>query len=182
MPRKTPDPQTIFHLVPNKKLVKAREILLHPDNEHFVSRCAKAKAKAEAKDQYGLEIGYHVRKRTVLQVIMEIGQDANLILLGKSISQVHFSFEMHPEPRQIMLCDQSRLHNMKIHPVSFRKDGDFCQVVLQPDTEYCIRAGGEQLDQYIFNLVWPKKSADVLQETEKEYQRAEAVAQNPCYA
>ncbi|KAF2245188.1 NUAK family, SNF1-like kinase, partial [Trematosphaeria pertusa] len=81
-----------------------------------------------------------------------------------------------------MLCDRSRLRNTKILPVGFRNDGDFRQVVLQPGTKYCISAGGEQLNQYIFDLVWPEKSADVLQETEKEYQRAEASAQNPRYA
>lgn len=181
MPRQTPDPQTIFHLVPAKKSVKAREILLLRDNESFVSLCPEAKGD-EAEDQYGLEIGYHVRKRTVPQVITEVGRDADLILPGKSISQVHFSFEFHPESRQIMLCDRSRLRNTKILPVGFRNDGDFRQVVLQPGTKYCISAGGEQLNQYIFDLVWPEKSADVLQETEKEYQRAEASAQNPRYA
>jgi hypothetical protein len=93
-----------------------------------------------------------------------------------------FFFETHSESRQIMFCDRSRLRNTKIDPVGFRTDRYFRQVVLQPGTEYTINAGGEKANQYIFDLVWPQQSADVLQETEKEYQMAKARVQNPRWA
>ena len=181
MPRQTPDPQTIFHLVPDEESVKACEILHHPDNKPFVSRC-KGRSINSLEIDYGLEIGYHVPKRTLPQVITEVGRDADLILSGATISKIHFSFEIHPESRQIMFCDRSRLRNIRIEPFGFRKDGDFRQVVLQPGVEYRISFGGEQLSQYVFNLVWSRQSADVLDEARKGYENADARAQNPRWA
>ena len=176
MPRQTPHPQTIFHLVPDKECIKAKEALLHPDNEPFVSHCQ------DANYGCGLEIGYHVLARPRPQVIVEVGRDADLILPGSTISKIHFSFEIHPESRQIMFCDRSRFRNTKIGPVGFRTDGNFRQVVLQSGTAYRISAGGEKAKQYIFDLVWPKHAENVLQETQRGHQMAEGRVQNPRWA
>lgn len=182
MPRQTPHSQTIFHLIPVKDSVRALETLLHPDNEPFVSYCENANRTNNGIGEYGLEIGYHISARPRPQVMVEVGRDADLILPGSTISKVHFSFEVHPESRQIVFYDRSRLRNTKIDPDGFRTDGDFRQVVLRPGIAYTISAGGERADQYIFDLVWPKESANVLEETKKGYQMAEARAQNPRWA
>ena len=147
MPRQTPDPQTLFHLVPDKNCTKAAEMLLHPDNDPFVSPCK------DANDVCGLEIGYHVPIRPRPLVIVEVGKNADLIMPGASISQVHFAFEIHPESRQIMFLDRSRFRNTKIAPVCFRPDGHFRQVVLQPGTQYTVSAGGEKTNLYVFHWI-----------------------------
>ncbi|KIX07197.1 uncharacterized protein Z518_01850 [Rhinocladiella mackenziei CBS 650.93] len=140
MPRQIPHPQMIFHPVPHDCSPKAKEMLLHPDNKPFVSLYKKA-AGPDEEDQYGLEIGYHVQTRPRSLVIVEVGKNADLVMPGSNISQVHFSFEIHPESRQIMFWDRSRLHSTKISPDGFRVDGNFRQVVLLPGTEYKISAG-----------------------------------------
>ncbi|RMD39371.1 hypothetical protein DV735_g5760, partial [Chaetothyriales sp. CBS 134920] len=180
MPRQTPHSQTIFHLVPHKASPRAKQMLLHPDNEPFVSLCKATKPGEE--DEYGLEIGYHVSARPRALVIVEVGKNADLVMPGSSISQVHFSFEVHPESRHIMFLDRSRLHSTKIKPEGFRADGNFRQLVLQPETEYQISAGGEKVDQFVFYLRWLKEVDDALYEVEKESQIVEARGQNPRWA
>ena len=155
-------------------------MLLHPNNELFVSLCKATKPGEE--DEYGLEIGYHVSARPRALVIVEVGKNADLVMPGSNISQVHFSFEVHPESRHIMFLDRSRLHSTKIKPDGFRVDGNFRQIVLQPKTEYEIRAGGEKVDQFVFHLKGLKEANDLLQEVEKESQMVEARGQNPRWA
>lgn len=180
MPRKAPHPQTIFHLVPHKESPKAKEMLLHP-NSPFVSLCKENRGQ-DNNYEYGLEIGYHVSTRPRPLVLVEVGENADLIMPGSSISQVHFSFEIHPESHQIMFWDRSRLRSTKIAPVGFRKDGHFRQVVLQPGMKYIIGAGGEKAEQFIFSLIWRKRSESMLQETGKGFEMAEARLQNPRWA
>jgi hypothetical protein len=174
MPLQTPHSRTLFHLMPGNGCLEAGEILLHPDNKPFVSYCENGK--------YGLEIGYHVPAKPIPQVIVVVGRDADLILPGSTISGRHFSFEIHPESRQIMFCDRSRLRNIEIKPVGFRGDGDFRQVVLEPGTKYVISTGGEKKNQYVFDLVWPGKPENVLREAERGYQMAKDLGKNPRWA
>ncbi|KAK6366496.1 hypothetical protein LTS17_010582 [Exophiala oligosperma] len=179
MPRETPHPQTIFHLVPNEHSPRAQQMLLHPDNEPFVSLCQADNPGEE--DAYGLEIGYHVSARPRALVIVEVGKNADLIMTGPNISQIHFSFEIHPESRQIMFLDRSRLHSTKIEPLGFRVDGNFRQIVLVPDTTYTISAGGANVDQFVFDIRGFKKK-DVFQEVEKKSQMVDLRGQNPRWA
>ena len=163
-------PQTLFHLVPESSV--ADVVLKHPDNEPFVSYALTK------KPQLGLEIGYHVPGRPRPEVIAEVGRNADLILPSTSISAIHFSFEVHPESKAILLCDRSRHHSTKVEPVDFRHDGTFRQIVLQPDIEYKISVGGPKKDHYAFTLHWtgPKKA---LQLIEKGYHQMEQKARNP---
>ncbi|OAP65170.1 hypothetical protein AYL99_01142 [Fonsecaea erecta] len=181
MPRQTPHPQTICFLVPDQKSPRAKAMLLHPDNEPFVSLYQNATATERA--EYGLEIGYHVPTRPRPLVIVEVGKNADLVMPGSNISQVHFSFEIHAESRQIMFWDRSRLHTTKIEPDGFRVGGNFRQVVLDAKTpDYKISAGGEKLDQFVFHLKWCKGATDVVQELEKESQIVAARVHNPRWA
>ena len=175
MSRQTPHLQTIFHLVP--KTDKAEAALAHPDNEPFVSLCWTKNNDR----QPGLEIGYHVPARPRPGVIVEMGRNADLTLPSSSISAIHFSFEVHPESKQIMFYDRSRHHSTKIEPFGFRQDGVFRQIVLKHDTVYKISAGGERKDQYEFELHWVRDK-DALQEAELGYRLAEERAQNPRWA
>ena len=176
MSRRNPHPQTISHLVPKNK--KAKAVLRHPDNEPFVST-----SSIQEDPEDGLEIGYHVPARPRPEVIVEVGRNADLILPSSSISAVHFSFEVHPESKEIMLHDRSRHHSMQITPFEFRKDGIFRQVVLQPGTVYTISAGGERKDLYKFELHWvAKEKKGTMQEVEQGYRHAEKRAQNPRWA
>ena len=109
------------------------------------------------------------------------GRNADLILPGSSISKVHFSFEVHPESKEIMFHDRSRYHSTTISPDCFRADGNFRQVVLRPKTEYQIGAGGEKKDLCIFELWWMRKEG-VVEETERDSQMAGERTQNPRWA
>ncbi|RMD43672.1 hypothetical protein DV735_g1410, partial [Chaetothyriales sp. CBS 134920] len=182
MPRQTPHPQAICHLVPDKKSRRAIQMLQHPDNEPFVSLSNKA-TEADEPDEYGLEVGYHVSARPRSLVVVEIGRNADLVMPGSNISQVHFSFEIHPESRQLVFWDRSRLNTTKIEPKGFRADGNFRQVVLETKiSDYKIRAGGEKLDQFVFHLRWLKNATKLTKEIEQESQRIEARPQNPRWA
>ena len=174
MSRQTLHRQTIFHLVPISD--KAKAVLVHPDNEPFVSL-----SSTEDGPQSGLEIGYHVPARPRPEVIVEVGRNADLILPTSSISAVHFSFEVHSESKKIMFYDRSRHQSTKIEPFEFRRDGTFRQIVLQPGIVYKIGAGGERKDQYEFELHWVAEES-ALQEAEKGYRLAEERAQNPRWA
>lgn len=60
-------------------------MLLHPDNQHFVSLCEKG-TKLGKEDKYGLEISYYVLARPRALIIVEVRKNANLIMPGSSIS------------------------------------------------------------------------------------------------
>ncbi|RMZ80254.1 hypothetical protein DV738_g2924, partial [Chaetothyriales sp. CBS 135597] len=157
-------------------------MLLYPDNQRFISLSRKA-TEADKHDEYGLEVGYHVSGRPRSLVIVEVGRNADLVMPGSNISKVHFSFEIHPESRQIMFWDRSRLQTTKIEPDGFRSDGDFRQVVLKTGrSDYKISAGGEKLDQFVFYLRWLKDAAEVMEEIENESQITETRPQNPRWA
>ncbi|OAL34118.1 hypothetical protein AYO20_06573 [Fonsecaea nubica] len=169
-PRQSPHPETILWLVPAKDSPKTQEMLLHPDNKKFVSLCNTK------PDVYGLEIGHHVPSRPRPLVIAEVGKNADLVMPGSSISQVHFSFEIHPESHQIMFWDRSRLHTTKIGPDPFREDGNFRKIVLDTTkSDYTISAGGEKLDQFVFHVEWDTSDKDMMvQEQENKSQMVDA--------
>jgi FHA domain len=179
MPRDAPHRQAILHLIPQNS--QAGEALSHPDNAPFVSLATHRKRDGSIEQKFGLEIGYHVPARPCPEIIVEVGRNADLILPGSSISKVHFSFEMHPESKEIMFHDRSRYHSTMINPDCFRVDGNFRQVVLRPETKYHIGAGGGKKDLYTFDLWWVRKEG-AAEETERGYQMAEERAQNPRWA
>jgi hypothetical protein len=176
MSDQAPTYKTIFYLLPGRECGEATAILSHPDNRSFVSRCETNGSRD------GLEIGYHVPAIPRPGVIVEVGRDADIILSGTTISRLHFSFEVHPESRQIMFCDRSRRRNTRIEPGGFRVGGDFRQVVLRPGISYQIGAGGEKGDKYIFDLVWSMSPGEVLKEIEGGYRMAQGRTQNPRFA
>ncbi|OAG39002.1 hypothetical protein AYO21_06722 [Fonsecaea monophora] len=94
---------------------------------------------------------------------------------GSSISQVRFSFEIHPESHQIMFWDRSRLHTTRIDPDKFREDGNFRKIVLNTKkSDYTISAGGEKLDQFVFHVKWVTKKDMLVQEQENKSQMVDA--------
>ena len=179
MPRKQPHPQTILHLVPEND--RARSALLLSDNMPFVSLCMNQELTSEGSNgqlEYGLEIGYHVAAKPRPEVIVEIGRNGDLLLPGSSISSVHFSFEIHPESKAVMFHDRSRLCSTKIDPFGFRPDGNFRQLVLLPEVEYIIGAGGEKRNLYAFGIRWVN-SAKALSQVAEGYNTAQRRPQNP---
>lgn len=169
--------QAIFHLVPLNP--RARDTLVHPDNERFVSlsRARPSPNGSEATEnsvpELGLEIGYHVPATPRPGVITEVGRNANLILSAPSVSAVQFAFESHPEAKIILFHDRSRGGNTTIDPGFKRGDG-IRQRVLEPSTVYRITTGGETGDLYSFELRWAE--GDALQKVERGYQIAIARA------
>lgn len=176
--RRIPHIKTIFHLVPHEESPKAQQMLHSVDNQRFVSLCKQATRFGET-EKYGLEIGYHVSESRRARVIVEVGKNGDLVMPGSSISQVHFSFEIHPESDQIMFVDRSRLNSTKIEPDGFRGGGNFRQVVLKLETQYLIRAGGEKMDQYVFHLIAFKGKDGLAQQLQSEFQAIEAWGPDP---
>lgn len=167
MPRETPHPRTIFHLIP--KSIPAIHALEHPDNKAFVSRCIKADADTDVQKVYGLEIGFHVPTRPCPQVIAKIGRDADLIWPASSISAVQFSIEVNPESRAITCYDRGRFPTT-IEPFGFKEDGAIRRVVLIPGIKYVIAAGVEEEQYYEFYLVWTESDGQhVSREVQKEH-------------
>ncbi|KAL9024816.1 MAG: hypothetical protein Q9196_006237, partial [Gyalolechia fulgens] len=180
MPCDIPHRQTILHLIPRSS--QAEDALSHPDNAPFVSLSTRLTTDSSSIEQeLGLEIGYHVPVRPCPEVVVEVGRNADLVLPGPSMSKVQFSFEVHPESKEIMFHDRSRYHSTRIDPDGFRLDGNFRQIVLRPGVEYCISAGGEKKNLYMFDLWWVTKEGAV-EENERGYQMADERAQNPRWA
>ncbi|KAL2256549.1 hypothetical protein VTK26DRAFT_1499 [Humicola hyalothermophila] len=106
-------PKTLFHLVPVNQL--ARDALLHPDNQRFVSKSEKGP---------GLEVGYHVPSLPGGHVITRLGRNADLILRKSTpeqpLSAVHVAFEVNPSTMFVLLSVRSK----RVSSVTFCVHGE----------------------------------------------------------
>ncbi|KAL8337300.1 hypothetical protein RB601_008708 [Gaeumannomyces tritici] len=98
---KSPNPGTLFHLLPLNPL--AHDALRHPDNKHLVS--------TSQDGQPGLEVGFHVRMMPNGRTLAELGRNAHLILLESTpenpMSRVHAAFEFNAATGLVLLSFKS---------------------------------------------------------------------------
>ncbi|KJZ75827.1 hypothetical protein HIM_04651 [Hirsutella minnesotensis 3608] len=164
---------TIFHLEPCNEAAKAA--VQHPDNAPFLSSCPSC--------QLSLEIGYHVSSRPRGgQIIAKLGRgsDADLILLDKNVSQVHFAFEVHPISKAIILrVHPHRLRSVMISPPGFREDQHIRQRVLAPQVNCDIYIKTGERSKMHFNVHWPRNDESTSQGVLQGFQAAEERAINP---
>lgn len=137
---------TLFHLVPLNQL--ARDALLHPDNDRFVSPSAIDNEGRPVK--LGLEIGFHVPLIPTGRVITRLGRNADLILPERHVSAVHIAFQIHPETLVTLLSVRSK-RSLPVIVAGLtgkphRVDGD---CVLLYGQNYKIK-----IVCYVFQLIW----------------------------
>ncbi|KAI5859902.1 kinase-like protein [Durotheca rogersii] len=97
----TPNPQTLFHLVPLNHVAEGSLL----DNLPFVS--------TSQQGEPGLEVGYHVPSTPRGYVITSLGRNADLTLSQSSpenpMSRVHVVFEINPDTQLVILSVRSRI-------------------------------------------------------------------------
>ncbi|KAI1169883.1 kinase-like protein [Nemania sp. FL0916] len=100
-----PHSKTLFHLVPVNNL--GREALADSENKRFVSKSRSG--------PLGLEVGYHVSRKSEAKVIATIGrgQDADLVIRNtkesQPVSRIHVEFKFDPVTEVIVLSVLSPL-------------------------------------------------------------------------
>ncbi|KAM4066404.1 kinase [Hirsutella rhossiliensis] len=140
-----PHPETLFHLKPTNQT--ARDALLHPDNQRFISSFNGRSA--------GLEVGFHVPSKPGGHVITRLGRDADLILRQvtsrQPMSATHVAFEINPATQHVLLSVRSK----RLTSVTFQiPDNDDAETitgggVILYGQNYEIR-----IASYEFSLVW----------------------------
>ncbi|KAI0389807.1 kinase-like protein [Xylariaceae sp. FL0594] len=142
--------RTLFHLVPVPGCRLAEDALSHPDNRRFVS--------PSADGRLGLEIGFHVPKVSRGPVIVRLGRNTDLIL-RRSLSGVHFAFEIHPETCVVLLCNRTKYDSsITVAPEARGRVGRRYEEVTYGDCAilygqgYAINVRAEGTESYEFEL------------------------------
>lgn len=105
-----PHPQALFSLVPANE--RAEGILTYRDNDRFVSSFPLDENNPTILSQ-GLDIGTYITPPS-RDTLVTLGRKGHIKFDDPSISDVHCSFELHKDTKEVMLRDQSQDNSTQV--------------------------------------------------------------------